>query len=258
MREPPLSALAAASITFACAFGGALLGTYVRAILPSGHLSRESQDVMRLAMGLVATMTALLLGLVTAAARSSFDNQDVAMRTNATNVLTLDRLLARYGPETRATRDLIRKAVAFRVETTWPEDGSAGSGLAQAQGTPAVEEIENQILQLAPATDAQRWFRSEALRLTEDVIKARWRALGSLEGSVPVLFLVVVILWLTVTFVSFGLYAPPNASVIAVLFVAAISVAAAIFLTLELDGPYDGLIKISSGPMRYVLAELGP
>jgi len=257
VREPALSALAAASITFACAFGGALLGTYVRAILPSGHLSKESQDVMRLAMGLVATMTALLLGLVTASARSSFDSQDASMRTNATNILTLDRLLARYGPETRATRDLIRQAVAFRVEATWPEDGSAGAGLTQAVGTPAVEEIENQVLQLAPATDAQRWFKSEALRLTEDVMKARWRALGSQEGSVPLLFLAVVILWLTATFVSFGLYAPPNASVITVLFVAAISVAAAVFLTLELDGPFDGLIKISSGPMRYALSQLG-
>ena len=179
------------------------------------------------------------------------------MRTNATNILTLDRLLARYGPETGATRDLIHKAVAFRVETTWPDDGSAGSGLTQAQGTPAVEELENQILQLAPATDAQRWFKSEALRLTEDVIKARWRALGSQEGSVPLLFLAVVISWLTVTFLSFGLYATRNASVIAVLFVAALSVAAAVFLTLELDGPFDGLIRISSGPMRYVLSQLG-
>lgn len=208
-------------------------------------------------MGLVATMTALLLGLVTASARSSFDSQDAAMRTNATNILTLDRLLARYGPETRSTRDLIRKAVAFRIETTWPSDGSAGSGLAQAQDTPAVEEVENQILQLAPATDAQRWFKSEALRLTEDVIKARWRALGSQEGSVPLLFLTVVIFWLTVTFVSFGLYAPANASVIIVLLVSALSVAAAVFLTLELDDPFEGLITISSGPMRFVLTQLG-
>lgn len=252
-----MSAFAIAAVTFACAFGGALLGICVRRILPAAHLSRESQDVMRLVMGLVATMTALLLGLVTASARSSFDSQDAAMRTNATNILTLDRLLARYGPETRSTRDLIRKAVAFRIETTWPSDGSAGSGLAQAQDTPAVEEVENQILQLAPATDAQRWFKSEALRLTEDVIKARWRALGSQEGSVPLLFLTVVIFWLTVTFVSFGLYAPANASVIIVLLVSALSVAAAVFLTLELDDPFEGLITISSGPMRFVLTQLG-
>lgn len=252
-----MSALAMASVTFTCAFGGALLGTYIRRILPAEHLSKESQDVMRLVMGLVATMTALLLGLVTASARSAFDSQDATMRTSATNILTLDRLLARYGPETSPTRDLIRKAVAFRIETTWPSDGSAGSGLAQARGAPAVEEIENQILQLAPATDAQRWFKSEALKLSVDVVKARWRALGSQEGAIPLLFLTVVIFWLTVTFVSFGLYAPLNASVIIVLLVSALSVAAAVFLTLELDDPYSGLIKVSSVPMRYVLTQLG-
>lgn len=252
-----MNALVIGMVTFACVFGAALFGTYVRSILPPAHLSKESQDVMRLAMGLVATMTALLLGLVTAAARSSFDSQDATMRTTATNILTLDRLLARYGPETRATRDLLRNAVAFRVETTWPEDGSGGSGLAQSQGTPAVEEIENQILQLVPATDPQRWFKSEALKLAEDVVKARWRGLASQEGSVPLLFLAVVIFWLTVTFVSFGLYAPPNASVITVLFVAAISVAAAVFLTLELDSPFHGLIKVSSGPLRFALSQIG-
>ena len=252
-----MTAISIATVTFACAFGGALLGTYVRSILPATHLSKESQDVMRLVMGLIATMTALLLGLVTASARSTFDNQDAASRTSAANILTLDRLLARYGPETRSTRDLIRQAVAFRIETTWPDDGSAGSGLTQAQGPAAVEEIENQILQLSPATDAQRWFKSEALRLSQDIVTARWRALGSQEGSVPLLFLTVVIFWLTMTFGSFGLYAQPNATVITVLFVSALSVAAAVFLTLELDDPFSGLIKISSGPFRYVLANLG-
>ena len=65
------------------------------------------------------------------------------------------------------------------------------------------------------------------------------------------------VFWLTVTFVSFGLYAKLNPAVIAVLFIAAISVAGAVFLILELDGPFDGLIKISSGPMRYALSHLG-
>ena len=252
-----MSAIGIASLTFACAFGGALLGSFIRSLLPPTHLSKESQDVMRLGMGLVATMTALLLGLVTASARSSFDIQDAAIRTSAANILTLDRLLARYGPETTPTRDLLRRAVAFRVESTWPDDGSAGSGLTRTQAAPALEAIENQILQLSPATDAQRWFKSEALKLSEEVLKTRWRILGSQGGAVPRLFLVVVIFWLTVTFTSFGLYAPSNASVIAVLLVAAISVAAAVFLILELDGPFDGLIKISSGPLRFALAQLG-
>ena len=245
-----------ALITFISTFGCALAGTFIRSWLPPTHLSKESQDVVRLGVGLVATMTALLLGLVTAAARSTFDTQDGAIRNSAATILTLDRHLARYGPETKPTRDLIRRAVQFRLDTTWATGGAVGAGLAVSETTSAVEEVENQILRLSPQTDAQRWFKAEALKLSEEVVKMRWRVLGS-GGAVPFPFLVVVICWLTVTFASFGLYAPRNATVIAALGVSALSVAAAVFLILELDGPFDGVIMISSGPFEYALTHLG-
>jgi hypothetical protein len=209
-------------------------------------------------MGLVATMTALLLGLVTASAKSTFDAQDNAIRTSAANVLTLDRHLVRYGPETAPTRELLRTSLAHRVQMMWPATGAgAGPNLDEPSKTPPVEEIQNQILRLTPQTDEQRWLKVEALKLTEEVVKTRWRVLGTTGGAVPRPFLVVVILWLTVTFASFGLYAPRNATVLAVLFLSAASVAGAVFLILELDGPLDGLIRISSGPMRYALSQLG-
>jgi len=252
-----MHAIGFASLTFACAFGGSIMGAYIRLIVPPAHLSKESQDVIRLGMGLVATMTALLLGLVTAAARSTFDGQDALVRTTAANIVTLDRLLARYGAETTATRALIRRAVAFRVEMTWPEDGSAGSGLTKVQATPALEEIEDQILRLSPPDETRRWFKTEALKLSEEILKARWRTLDAQEGSISAVFLTAVICWLTVTFVSFGLYGRPNATVLAVLFVAALSVSGSVFLLLELDGPFDGVIKIPGGPMHYALSQLG-
>ena len=201
-------AITIASITFISTFGSAMAGTFIRSWLPPPHLSKESQDVVRLGIGLVATMTALLLGLVTAAARSTFDTQDAALRNSAATILTLDRHLARYGPETKPTRDLIRRAVEFRLRTTWDTSGGGDTqGLADSEGTPAVEEVENQILSLSPQTEAQRWFKSEALKLSDEIVKTRWRILGS-GGGVPFPFLVVVICWLTVTFASFGLYAP--------------------------------------------------
>jgi hypothetical protein len=249
--------MTAAFITFVCTFSCALAGTFIRSWLPPTHLSKESQDVVRLGIGLVATMTALLLGLVTAAARSTFDSQDAAIRNSVAAILTLDRHLARYGPETKPIRDLIRSAVAYRVEVTWHIVDSSGPHIQPTENAPPVEEVENMILALSPQTEAQRWFKSEALKLSEEVVKTRWRVLGSAGGSVPFPFLVVVIFWLTVTFTSFGLYAPRNATVVSVLFVAAVSVAAAVFLILELDGPFDGVIRVSSGPMEYALTELG-
>jgi hypothetical protein len=239
-----------------CTFSGAIAATFVRGWLPPAHLSKESQDVVRLGIGLVATMTALLLGLVTASARSTFDIQDNAIKNSAAAILTLDRHLARFGPETKPTRDLIRRVVEDRLASIWSE-GAGSLDVHPSENAPPIEEVENQILSLSPQTDTQRWFKSEALKLNEEVVRARWRAVGSAGGSIPFPFLVVVISWLTVTFSSFGLYAPRNATVIAVLFVAAFSVAAAVFLILELDGPYDGVIKVSSGPLRYAVTRLG-
>ena len=210
-----------ALITFMCTFSGALAAMAIRRRLPDAHLSKESQDVVRLGIGLVATMTALLLGLVTAAARSGFDAQDALIRTSAANLLTLDRHLARYGPETRGTRDLIRRALAARIDAIWSPGGGARSGVGAPGTAPPVEEVENQILRLPAETESQRWFKSEALKLSEEVVKARWRALGA-SSTIPLPFLGVVIFWLTVTFGSFGLFSPQNGTVIVVLAVAAI------------------------------------
>ena len=246
-----------ALISFACTFGAAVVATFIGALLPAAALTKQSEDVVRLGIGLVAAMTALLLGLVTAGARSTFDSQDTAVRNSAAAILTLDRLLARYGPETKPTRDLIRKTLEFRLQALWGEMASGGALLDAPESTPPIEDIENQILSLSPQTDSQRWFKDESLKLSQEVVRTRWRVLNSRDGSIPTPFLVVVIFWLTVTFFSFGLYAQRNAIVIAVLFVSALSVAAAVFLILELDGPFDGVIRISSAPVRYALDHLG-
>ena len=248
-----------AVLTFVCTFGAALLGIFIRTALPPAHVSKESQDVIRLGMGLVATMTALLLGLVTAAAKGSFDSQDLAIKNSAAGVLALDRLLARYGPETQPTRDLLRRTLAARIETMWPSR-STGSALEDSASVTktgqAAEEIENEVLQLSPQTESQRWFRSEALKLTSEVLRTRWRLLSA-GGAVPKQFLIVVIFWLSMTFASFGLAAPKNATVVTVFAISTLSVAAAVFLIFELDGPFEGIIRISSGPMRFALAHLG-
>jgi hypothetical protein len=246
-----------ALITFLCTFGGALAGTYVRSLLPPAHLSKESQDVVRLGIGLVATMTALLLGLVTASARSTFDATDASVRNASADILALDRLLARYGPETKPIRGTLRASVAARIEAIWPSNGTPPSLGDEGKVASPAEDIENHIPLLTPQTDAQKWLQGRALSAAENVLRTRWLVLGRSEGSVPLPFLAVVIFWLSVTFASFGLYAPRNLTVLIVLAVSAFSVAAAVFLILELDGPFDGVITISSGPLRFALARLG-
>ena len=111
------------AIVFAFTFGGALLGFWLQA-RAKPHLDVDSRKTVELAIGLVSTMTALILGLITASAKSSFDAVNVAVTSSATDILTLDRLLARYGPETRELRGALQHAVARRIDMTWPPDSS--------------------------------------------------------------------------------------------------------------------------------------
>lgn len=251
-----MSPTAIAVIVFFCVLSGALLGILLGAALPPQHLSSETQDVVKLGMGLIATMTALVLGLVIASAKSSFDAQTEAIKQTAAEVLLLDRTLSHYGPETKLIREGLRGALAQRLRVTWPE-GPLTVRLETPESTPTVERIEDQILALSPSTEAQRSLQARALQLTGEVQQTRWLLFSSAGSSVSPLFLVVVVFWLAVLFGSFGLFAPRNGTVIGVFFVCALSVAASMFLILELDRPFDGMLQVSSAPLRYTLAHLG-
>ena len=252
-----MSSLVVGLIAFGCIFGGAILGIIIRSKLPEHHLDSESKDVVKLGIGVIAMMTALLLGLVTASAKSAFDSQAALVRNSAAEILTLDRLLVRYGPETQDIRDLLRQVVAYRLALMWP-DADSGTPSAPPDGAaPLGETIEDRILELSPHTDAQRMFKSRALTITGNVLQARWLVAGGRVETIPLMLLIAVIFWLTVIFGSFGLFAPSNATVVTVLFFCALSIAASIFLILELEQPFDGVIKVSSAPVRYTLSHLG-
>ena len=246
-----------ALIVFVCVFSGALLGMFLRVLIPEPHLNEISRDVIKLGIGLIATITALVLGLVIATANNTYDTQDAAVKNSAAKILLLDSVLSHYGPETKEVRGLLRQTVANRLDAIWPEDRSRRPALDAPEAGVAAQEIEARIMQLSPQTDAQRWLKSRALQISSEIAETRWFVLGSRGGSIPVPFLVVIVFWLTIIFGSFGLFAPRNATVVAVLFLCALSAAAAIFLILEMHQPFDGLMKISSAPLRYALSHLG-
>ena len=250
-----MSSIAIALIVFGCVFGGALLGTFLRTVLPEHHLSAESKNIVELGMGLVATMAALVLGLMIASAQGSFGTQRSEFIQMSSNTILLDRALASYGPETKEVRDLIRRVVLRTLNQIWPEDSSQS-----AQLDPLVARSEfvfEKIGALAPQNDAQRSIKDQALSLALNLAQTRWLMFEETGSSIPMPFLVVLVFWITIIFVSFGLLAPPNATVIATLFICALSVSGAIFLILELDRPFRGLIQISSEPLRDALAHLG-
>jgi hypothetical protein len=253
-----LGAIAIATIVFACVFGGALLGMVLRRCLPAHHLADESKDVMKLGMGLVATMAALVLGLMIASAKSSYEAQRTGFEQVAANLILLDKTLARFGPDAAAARTLLRRTVAAALERIWPEEGEAGTGLAAKETTAAGGTLLELVQALSPRDEAQRWEQSQALQIGAELARSRWLLFEEQQGaSIPVPFLAVLVFWLAMLFASFGLFSRPNATIIVTLLVCALSVSGAIFLVLEMDRPFSGMVKISSEPLRVALAELG-
>src|SRR5262245_39803494 len=241
-------------IVFGAVFGGALLGMTLRALLPEHYLGPDSRDVVKLGMGLIGTIAALVLGLLVASAKSSFDAQRNGLAQLAANLTLLDRILAHYGPETKECREQLRQNVATMLDQFWPENRAQAG---QIEPTTQSESLYERIQGLSPHTEAQRSLQAAALKTAVDVAQTRWLLSAQKSSAIPVPFLVILAFWLALLFASFSLFARPNATVVVALLLSALSVAGAIFLILELDRPFDGLIQLSSDPLQRALAQLG-
>lgn len=250
-----MSPMAISCIVFACVFGGALLGMFLRTIMPENHLNEASKDIVKLGMGLVGTMAALVLGLLIASAQGSFGTQRSEFIQMSSNIIVLDRALALYGAETKEARDLLRRAVVRTLNQMWPEQNSQTANLEPSAA--GREVLYEKIQALSPQNDSQRSIKDQALSLALNIGQTRWLMFEQSGSSIPMPFLIILVFWIAIIFISFGLFAPSNATVIAALFLCALSVSGAIFLILELDQPFGGLIKISSAPLRNALAHLG-
>jgi hypothetical protein len=257
-----MSSLAISGIIFACVFGGTLLGMVLQALLPEQHLSSDTKDVVKLGMGLIGTMTALLLGLMIASAKSSFDAQRAGVSQLAGNVIMIDRALAHYGPEAKEVREELRASLADMIQHTWPGENPSPAqlnGQANSQGGTEgkYEFLFEKIQALTPKTDAQRAYQAQAFSTIIDTAKLRWSLFSQKGSSIPLPFLVVMVAWLVLLFASFSLFAPRNPTVFVTLLICALAVSSAIFLILELDHPFSGMIQVSSAPVRAALEKLG-
>jgi Protein of unknown function (DUF4239) len=250
-----VSAIAIGLIVFALVFGSALLAMYLHSALPEHHLSTDSKDVVKLGVALVATMSALVLSLLVSAAKSAYDTRSNQLVQVSADIILLDRALAHFGPETKEARAILERSVEATVQRFWPTEGA--KPIAIDPNKSPVEALYDKIEALSPQSDAQHVMQSQALTLAGDIGRTRLLLFENLGTSVPVPFLVVLVFWLCIIFASFGLFAPRNATVIAVLCVCALSVSGAIFLILELDRSFEGLLQVSGAPLRTALAQLG-
>jgi hypothetical protein len=241
-------------ILFVGLVGAALFGRRVHRYLPQDHLSDSSRDAVKLAMGLVATMTALVLGLLVSSAKEAYDTKRSLVIQMAAKVAFLDRVLVLYGPEAAEARSELRAAVADAVRRIWSTDRSGSAHLAPNQQVG--DALYVTVQRLSPHDDTQRELKTQVVTLMVDLGQLRSLLVAQSIPSISKPMLIILVLWLVVIFFGFSLIAPPNATTALALVASAFSVAGAIFLILELDQPFGGLIRIPNEPIINMLERL--
>ena len=247
-----MNPIATSVIVLACVFGGALAGLFLRTRLPDQHLQDDSKDIVKLGIGVVATMAALVLGLLVSSAKGSFDRTSDEVALGAAKIVQLNHALAQYGDETKEIRGALRRYVEAVADAL--TSGEKSRLMQFRTSASKVDDVEDAIRALVPRSEAQRELRSLALTLMQDWSANRSLLLLQEHSSVSTPLLVVVVAWFALIFLGFGLFSPRNGTVVATLFLCALAVSGALFLILEMDGPREGLIRISDGPTRNALS----
>lgn len=234
-----------------------LIGMFLRSVLPEHHLSDESKDAVKLGIGMIATLAALVLGLLIASAKGHFDTMNSGLTQTGSKIILLDRTMAHYGPETKEARDLLRLSVASAIDQLWPKERTQHKEYKDFNPKTGLKELQERLWQLSPKNETQRYLQSQALQISGSIAEIRWLLTEQQEqSSLPMPFFVMLVFWLVIIFFSFGMLSPPNSTVIAVLLVCSLSAAGALYMILELDHPYGGFIEVSSTPLRNALIYL--
>jgi hypothetical protein len=250
-----MSSITASILVVACIFAGGLIGLSLNRVLRADHLTKETQDVVRLGIGMISVLSSLALGLLIATAKSSYDTTDNAVRQYAAELALLNETLRDYGGDASKPRDLLRQYTERLLNDIWPPDG-AEPHLNDDEAATLMEHVREQARALHPVDDGQKWLRDRALTINGDLLRDRWLLIGEQGRRVSPILLGVLVSWITLIFISFGVYAPRNAMVAISFFVCSLAIGGAIFLILEMDRPLQGVLQISSWPVRSVLVQI--
>ncbi len=169
----------------------------------------------------------------------------------------LDRTLYAYGPEAHEARKLVRHLVEVGIHKI---ENAVAHGVGeelQRQRSPT-EDLYLKILQLKATDRTSVELQNTSISLTKDIMASRWMLYQSLNSTIQLPLLVILVFWLSCIFFNLGLMASLNMAGVSSLFLAALSMSGAIYLTLGFDRPYQGLIKLSAAPFKLALAQLLP
>jgi hypothetical protein len=246
-----------AALAFGSCVGGGVLGIAAAAKLPKHHLSEDSKDVVRICSTIVATLAALVLGFLVSSAKASFDAKDGEIKRVSVRIILLDRTLADYGEAARPARDALRNVIGHAIDAIWREGSSPHIDPNAALNGRGMTDVKHALQALTPADDNHRALRTSALALSDQIEETRWDALFQQGGGVRWPVVALLAFWFLVIFSSIGLFAPFNGIVVAVLLICSLSVSAAIYMIVQMDQPFSGLIQISNEPLKIALSQIG-
>jgi hypothetical protein len=248
-----MSSFTISAIVLLCIFGGVLLGFFLQTVLPEKDLSPESRQAVNLGMAIIGTMSALVLGLLVASAKGTFDAQNNELIEVSAKVIFLDQTLRDYGPEAQKTRIVLRQSVETAINRLWPPDRMQHVRIEPGGTMP---QVYRYIQQLKPQDDNQRAAKEQSVAAIVSLMQTRSLAAVQQSISISGPLLVILVFWLTINFISLGLFAPRNGTVMATLFLCALAVSGAILLILDLYHPFGGLVHLPSEPLQVALEHL--
>jgi hypothetical protein len=247
MNSVPISA-----IIITILFGSALITMFVVRFLPGHHLSPETKSVISVSMAVIGTLSALVVGLLISTANSSFIAKAQEIADISADVISLDRLMQRFGSEAQDGRVLLRHYTAAELQDLFPENSDQAPNMENIATVSILEELQNKIVALMPANDTQRWLQAQSLQLTTAIMAARWQlAQGTVSTPRPLLLLV--LFWFVIIFASFGLFAPLNPTSIVAILLCSVGVGSAIRIITELQEPFGGLMRVSNTSLTHAL-----
>jgi hypothetical protein len=251
-----MNSIATGLLVAACIFGAAVGGLYLHRVVPRDHLTAETQSVIKLGVGMLSVLASLVLGLLIATAKSSYDSTDLAIRNYAAELALLNEALRDYGGPASEPRNLLRDYTERFLQEGWPSDGASPVIEENEKTRAQLERMRESIRALKPVDKAQGALQDEAISMNVNLLRQRWLLIEQQGPSVQRVVLVVLVSWVMVIFASFGLNAPRNGTVVVAFLICSLAIGGSIFLILEMDRPLEGVMRIDNWPVRNALAHM--
>ena len=253
-----MDAIATSLLVAALVFAAGFAGLHLHRVVPAQHLSQDTQDVVRLGTGMMSVLASLVLGLLIATVKTSFDATETSVRGYGADLIVLDETLRDYGDTALASRRLLRNYTGLLLRDAWPDRGGDAFMVEHRDAGELMERVRESIRALTPDPGGQRWLMDQALEMSTSLLRQRWLMIERSGPSVRPVVIGILVSWIMAIFVSFGLNAPRNAIVQAAFLVCSLAIGSSIFIVLQLDSPFAGVMRISSQPIRTALEHMVP